>query len=84
MESLKTIVWTMLKWVTIWRFIFFTMFTAHLSLKWLKSAQQKHEPKVKVVRVNGQITEAKQSRPWTILRWVTAIIRQPVMLAVKL
>ena len=47
------------------------MFTAHLSLKWLKFAQHKYEPKVKVVRVNGQITEVKQLRPWTILRWVT-------------
>ena len=52
--------WTILGWVTIWRFIFFTMFTAHLSLKLFKLAQHKHEPKVKVVRVNGQITEVKQ------------------------
>ena len=27
---------------------------------WFKLAQKKHEPKVKKVRVNGQITEVKQ------------------------
>ena len=31
-----------------------------LSLKWFKFAQHKHEPNVKAVRVNGQITEVKQ------------------------
>ena len=36
-------------------------FTAHPSLKWLTFAQRKHDPKVKAVRVNGKITEVKQS-----------------------
>ena len=46
-------------------------FTGHPSLKWLKFSQYKHDPKVKTVRVNGQITEVKQQRPRLILRWVT-------------
>ena len=34
-------------------------------------AEHKHEPAMKAVIVNGKITEVKQSRPGTILRWVT-------------
>ena len=34
-------------------------------------AQYKHDPKVKAVRVNGQITEVKQPKTNLILRWVT-------------
>ena len=34
-------------------------------------AQHKHEPAMKAVRVNGQITEVKQLRLRLILRWVT-------------
>ena len=34
-------------------------FTTHPFLKWLTFAQYQHEPKVKVVRVNGEITEDK-------------------------
>ena len=37
-------------------------FTAHPSLKWLTFAQHKYEPKVKSVRVNGQITEVKETK----------------------
>ena len=41
------------------------------SLNWLTFAQYKHDPNVMAMRVNGQITEVNQSRPWLILRWVT-------------
>ena len=54
-------------------------FNSHPSLKWLTFGQNKHDQKVKVVRVNGQITEVKQSRPRMILRWVT--IKDPYMLS---
>ena len=33
-------------------------------------AQHKHEPTIRAVRVNGQITDVKQPRPRLILRWV--------------
>ena len=36
-------------------------YTAYPSLKWLTFVQYKHDPKVKVVRVNGQITEVKKT-----------------------
>ena len=45
-----------------------TKFATHPSLKWLTFAQYKHDPKVKAVRVNCQITEVKQPRPRLILR----------------
>ena len=35
------------------------------------TAQHKHEPAVKAVRANGQITEVKQPKTNLILRWVT-------------
>ena len=34
-------------------------------------AQNKHEPTMRAVRVNGKITEVKQSALSLILRWVT-------------
>ena len=34
-------------------------------------AQHKHEPTVRALRVNGKITEVKQSAVGLILRWVT-------------
>ena len=34
-------------------------------------AQHKHEPTMRAVKVNGQITEVKQLRPRLILKWVT-------------
>ena len=42
--------------------------TGHPSFKWLTLAQYSHDSEVKAVRVNGQITEVKQPRPWTILK----------------
>ena len=35
-------------------------FNAHPSLKWLTFAQCQQDPKVKVERMNGRITEVKQ------------------------
>ena len=43
-------------------------FTTHPSLYWLTNGQYKHNPKVKAVRMNRQITEVKQLK---ILGWVT-------------
>ena len=34
-------------------------------------AQLKHEPTMRAVKVNGQITEVKQPQPRVMLRWVT-------------
>ena len=48
--------WTIMTWVTIWRFIFSTTFTAHLSIRWVQFAPQKRKTKQ---RVNGQISEVK-------------------------
>ena len=41
--------------------------TFHLAQIW----PHKHETKVKAGSVDGHIAEVKQSRQWTILRWVT-------------
>ena len=52
-----------------WAVNFVVFFTK--KLKFLNNAQYKHETTMRAVRVNGQITEVKQPRPWLILRWVT-------------